>query len=296
MRSPANTMLSLPAHVCNKLHLPCSVVDCHVWVQHAHLQAEPCFGVATVQQTSFYQYIQAHSFPRLAPPSTILQTAMPCKLSLSSVYYAPRLPSATPVGQHVIRLYWLVASGMHTVHASLLPIIQILIPTTQAQVQWSWHQHCHDICMSSEVIQVVNTLTSDMHMQRSLAEWELTGKITLQTCKHISFALIGLLIPCAVTFAVQAIHVLALVSISVLQSIMKLTKAAHRKRMQCSILYYLSSRVHRVNCTIEQENGSTPSFIILCEAWTLHSSTVADPAVRKVQLYMSIAATMCITA
>ena len=72
-----------------------------------------------------------------------------------------------------------------------------------------------------KLIQDVQTLTRDLHMQtRSLAEWELTGtRIAVQTCKHISFALTGLLIPFAVTVAVQAIHMLALVSISLFQSI-----------------------------------------------------------------------------
>ena len=46
----------------------------------------------------------------------------------------------------------------------------------------------------------------------------------------------------------------------------------------------------------QQENGSAHLLLILCEAWTLHYSTVADPAMRKVQLYVSVAATTCITA
>ena len=37
--------------------------------------------------------------------------------------------------------------------------------------------------MSGEVIQAVQTLTNDLRMHiRSLAEWESTGKIILQTC------------------------------------------------------------------------------------------------------------------
>ncbi len=226
---------SLPAHVCNELHMPCSTADCHVCVHHDPLQVEPCFDAAKVQQTSFYQYMQTHSLPSAGTTISALQA-----FSSTSVYYAPRLPSATPLGQHAIRLYWLVASGMHTVHAKLLPIIQSLIPTTQPHVQCSWHQHCHDVHVSSEEIQAVKTLTSDMHMQRrSLAEWELTGKIILQTCKHISFALVGLVIPCAVTVAAQAIHVLALVSIILLQSIMKLTK--QHPGSVCSAQYCITS-------------------------------------------------------
>ena len=44
---------------------------------------------------------------------------------------------------------------------------------------------------------------------------EPTGKIALQTCKHISLALIGLLTPCALTVALQAIQT-ALASINAL--------------------------------------------------------------------------------
>ena len=253
---------SLPAHVCNRLHLPCSTADCHVCVQHAPLQVEPCFGAAKVQQTSFYQYTQAHSLPTITNTADSSTSALQA-FSSTCVYYVPRLPSegrkfrssATPLQQQMIRLYWLIANTVHTVHAKMLPIIQTLISTTQIHVQCSWHQHCHEIHMSSEVIQAVKTLTTDMHMQRSLAEWELTGKIILQTCKHISFGLVGLLIPCATTIAFQAIRVVAVVSISLLQSIMKLTKAAPRKRMQCSILYYLLKSVYHVDCTLGQENG-----------------------------------------
>ncbi len=264
VRGHANAMLSLPAHVCSRLHLPCSITDCQVCVQHAPLQAEPCFAAAKMQQTSCYQCMQTHSLPSIGP--TITNTADSSTSALQAfsstcVCYAPRLPSAAPLGQHAIRLCWLIASGVDTVHAKVLTIIQILIPTTHLHVQCSWHQHCHDTHVSSEVIQAVKTLTSDLHMQtRSLAE--LTGKIILQTYKHISFALVGLLIPCAVTVAVQAIHVLALVSISLLQSIRKLTKAAPRKRMQCSILYYLLKSVYCVD-------GSTHLSIILCDALIL---------------------------
>ena len=178
-------------------------------------EAEPCFAAAKMQQTSCYQCMQTHSLPSI--DTTITNTADSSTSALQAfsstcVYYAPRLPSATPLGQHAIRLCWLIASSVHTVHAKLLTIIQILIPTTHLHVQCSWHQHCHDTHVCSEVIQAVKTLTSDLHMQtRSLAEWELTRKIILQTCKHISFALVGLLIPCAVTVAVLAVHVLALV-------------------------------------------------------------------------------------
>ena len=66
-------------------------------------------------------------------------------------------------------------------------------------------EHCHDTHVSGEVVQAVQTLTSDLRSQtRSLAEWEPAGTKILQTCKHISFALAGLLIPCGVTIALQA--------------------------------------------------------------------------------------------
>ncbi len=48
--------VSLLHTLCTQLHshLPCSTADCHVCVQHAPLQVEPCFGAAKVQQTNFY--------------------------------------------------------------------------------------------------------------------------------------------------------------------------------------------------------------------------------------------------
>ena len=71
----------------------------------------------------------------------------------------------------------------------------------------------------------------------------------LQTCKHISFALVGLLIPCVVTIALQVTQVVALASCSLLQPMMKLTKAVHRKRMQCAILYHLLKSVYCLDST-----------------------------------------------
>ena len=45
------------------------------------------------------------------------------------------------------------------------------------------------VCMSGKVIQAVQTLTIELRMQtRSLAEWEPTGMIILQTCKADVFA------------------------------------------------------------------------------------------------------------
>ena len=127
---------------------------------------------------------------------------------------------------------------------------------------------------------------------RSLAEWEPTSKIILQACKHISFALAGLLIPCAVTVALQAIQVVTLASISVLQFVLKLTKAVSRKRMQCSILYYLNESVHCVDSTFRQAQGPTQFLIFLCDALMLCLSTGLD--VREVQFYMSAMETVCI--
>ena len=63
--------------------------------------------------------------------------------------------------------------------------------------------------------------------------------------------------------------------------------------MQCSILYYLLKSVYCVDCILRQENESTHLLIILCDALILHSST--DPAVRKVQFYMSAVEVTCIT-
>ena len=143
------------------------------------------------------------------------------------------------------------------------------------------------------MIQAVQMLTSDLHMQtRSLAEWELIGTIVLQTCQHISFGLVGLLIPCALTFALQTTQVVALASSSLLQSMMKLTKAADRERMQCSILYYLLESVYYVDSTLRQVNGSTHFLTLLCDALTLCSST--GLGMLEVQLYMSAMEVVCI--
>ena len=110
---------------------------------------------------------------------------------------------------------WIFADELYIVHNGLLPSIEVPI---------HWHQYCHDKHVSGEVIQAVQTLRNDLRMQtRSLADWEPTRKIVLQTCKHISFALIGLLFPCAVTAAVQLVHAATLISIMI--TLLQLTKA-----------------------------------------------------------------------
>ena len=203
--------------------------------------------------------LQAHSLSLAGTTITnIAHNSALLAFSNTHIHCAPKLPSVTLWGQRAICFRRLTASGAHTLHGmpKLSTIILFLIPS-QPHVQCSWLQHCHDTHMAGGVIQAVQMLTRDLHMQtRSFAEWELTGtRIAVQTCKHIRFALIGLLIPFAVTVAAQAVHVPALVSISLFQSILKLTKAAHRKRMRCSILHYLSSSVLCVVCTLNKRMG-----------------------------------------
>jgi len=123
-------------------------------------------------------------------------------------------------------------------------------------------QECHQ-CLTADYVNdpEVTMLSLPAHMSAAYCTYlvaQLTAKhvCSMLHCKHISFAFVGLLIPCAVKVAVQAIQVIALVSISLLQSIMKLIKAAPRKRMQCSILYCLLNSGYCVDCTLRQENGS----------------------------------------
>lgn len=73
-------------------------------------------------------------------------------------------------------------------------------------------------------------------MHGGLAEGELTGNTVFQNCKHICFALVRLLMPCAGILAIQALHVLAMVSISLLQSV----QADYGSIQEaCSAQYYL---------------------------------------------------------
>ncbi len=108
------------------------------------------------------------------------------------------------------------------------------------------------------------------------------GKIVLQTCKHISFALIGLLFPCAITVAlrsrtwIQMMQVAALINTTMLQLTMQLTTAVPRERMQCSILYYLLKSVRYVNSTLEQAHGSTKFLILFCDGLMLCLSIGVD--------------------
>ncbi len=130
----------------------------------------------------------------------------------------PMLPSLKP------NFVWIFADDLYIVHNGLLPSIEVPV---------HWRQHRHDTHVSGEVVQTVQTLTNDLRMQtRSLAKWEPIGKIVLQTCKHISLALIGLLLPCAVTVTIQALRLTALTSITLLHFTTQLTTAVARKRMQ----------------------------------------------------------------
>ena len=152
--------------------------------------------------------LQAHSLSLVGTTITnIAHNNALLAFSNTCIHCAPKLPPITLWRQHAICFGRLIASGAHTLHGmpELSNIIVFLTPTSQPHVQCSWHQHCHDTHMAGEVTQAVQTLTRDLHMQtRSLAEWELTGtRIAVQTCKHISFALMGLLIPFAITVALQ---------------------------------------------------------------------------------------------
>ena len=178
---------------------------------------------------------------------------------------------------------WILADDLYIVHNGLLPSIQGPI---------HWHQHGHDIQVSGKAVQAVQTLSNDLRMQtRSLAEWKSTGKIVLQTCQHISLALIGLLLPCAVTLAIQASRVMALISTTLLHLTMQQTNAVARKRMQCSTLYHLHKIVYYANSTFKQTNGSI-QFLILCDALMLRLFPGVD--VREVHLYMNATAVACI--
>jgi len=189
---------------------------------------------------------------------------------------APMLPSLKP------DFVWIFADDLYIVHNGLLPSIEVPI---------HWHQHCHHTHVSGEAVQAVQTLTNDLRMQtRSLAEWEPTGKIVLQTCQHISLALIGLLFPCAVTVAIQAIHLVTLTSTTLLQLTMQLTAAV--PRMQCSVMYYLKESLHYVDSKFRPAHGPTQFLIFLCDALMICLSTGLD--VREVQLYMSAMETICI--
>ena len=72
----------------------------------------------------------------------------------------------------------------------------------------------------------------------------------------------------------------------------KLTRAVHKKRIQCSILYYLLKSVYCVDSTLRQVNGSTHFLILLCDALMLCFSTGVD--VREAQPYMSAMEVICI--
>ena len=253
-----------------------------------------------MQQTSCCQYMQARSTPSaginttsIADTSDMLAFSSPC------MHYTPKLPSAKSPGQHAIRLAWSIASDVHTLHAKLSTITKLLIPTQLLQsntglyidAQCSWLQHCHDTRVSGEVIQAMQMLTNDLQMQtRSLAMWEPTARIALQTCEHISVASLGLLIPCAVTVILQATQLVAFASL--LQSLMMLTKALPRKRMQCSIQHYLLKTVYCVDNTLRQVNGTARLSSLLCDAMIVCSS--AGLGMREVQLHMSATEVVCI--
>ena len=210
--------------------------------------------------------------------STHMTVAVSHRYTSLESMIVPMLPSLKP------DIVWIFADDLYIVHNGLQPSIKVPVHR---------HQHCHDTHASGEVIQTVQTLTNDLRMQtRSLAKWEPTGKRVLQTCKHISLALIGLLLPCAVTVAIQAVRLTASISITLLHLTMQLTKAVARKRMQCSVLYYLHKIVSNVDSTFRQTYGSTQFLILLCDALMLCLSTGLD--VRGVQLYMSAVEAICI--
>jgi len=233
--------------------------------------------------TSTHTSVNNHVTPR-RPIDAVKWHSTHMTVAVSHLYTSlesmivPMLPSLKPDS------VWIFADDLYIVHNGLLPSIEAPI---------HWHQHCHHTHVSGEVVQAVQTLTIDLRMQtRSLAEWEPTMKIVLQTCKHISLALIGLLFPCSVTVALQMLQALALTSTTLLQLTMQLIKAVPRERMQCSILHYLHKSECYVNSTLKQAHVSTKFLILFCDGLMLCISTGVD--VREVQLYMNATEMICI--
>ena len=75
--------------------------------------------------------------------------------------------------------------------------------------------------LSGKVTQVVNTLSDNVHMQRCWAGWKPAGFKIFYSSKHISPALIGLLVPRAVLVVVHSMYVQILLSTSLLKLVTK---------------------------------------------------------------------------
>ena len=68
--------------------------------------------------------------------------------------------------------------------------------------------------LSGKVTQVVNTLSDNVHMQRCWAGWKPAGVEILHSSKHISPALIVLLVPRAALVVENYMYVLMLLGTS----------------------------------------------------------------------------------
>ena len=92
----------------------------------------------------------------------------------------------------------------------------------------SWCEHCHDMHLSGKATQVVTTLSDNVHMQRCWAGWKPAGVEIFHSSKHISPALIVLLVPRAVLVVVHSMYVLMLLSTS-------LFKLVTRQKVDCEV-------------------------------------------------------------
>lgn len=113
----------------------------------------------------------------------------------------PMLPSLKP------DFVWIIADDLYIVHNGLLPSMEVPIPGNSAYTHYVWQDtHGQDCAAASPLVQVDKRIGAAGNTQRSLNAWDMQQMArskTLSTLCEISTALIGLLIPVAVTSGIK---------------------------------------------------------------------------------------------
>ncbi len=180
----------------------------------------------------------------------------------------PMLPSLKP------DFVWIIADDLYIVHNGLLPSMEVPIPGNSAYTHYVWQDtHGQGCAAASPLVQVDKSLGVAGNTQRSLSAWDMQQMArskTLSTLCEISTALIGLLIPVAVTSVIKLF-------LAVPDSFLWLLH--YTQNMKCKTRLWLRrcsfcivDLVERGDQAVQQTHGAANLSLICCAYTTTHEN------------------------
>jgi len=169
---------------------------------------------------------------------------------------------------------WIIVDDLYIVHNGLLPSMEVPIPGNNAYTHYFWQDtHGQGCAAPSQLLQVDKRLADAGSVRRSLDAWDtqqLAISKTLLTLSEISTALIGSMIPSAVTIVIQLLS-------AVLDSLFALPQ--HTQKMMCKTGKWLRrcnfcivDLVARGDQAVQQTHGVANLTLICCAYIATHEN------------------------